>query len=67
MSESFGHREDELFVANSTGWLETGPPDGARSGSFVFAAAYTSGLTPCSICAASSSEPANESFTFASG
>ena len=35
----------------------------SSSGSFVFAAAKTSGFTPCRICAASSSEPAKQKRT----
>src|SRR3977135_669480 len=37
------------------------------SGSFVLADANTSGLTPCSICAASMSEPANDERRVACG
>ena len=57
MSESFGTPITSRFAANTTGF-STRPFANSSSGSFVFAAANTSGLTPCWICAASSSEPA---------
>ena len=50
----------------TTGLLDAAPRRTAASGSLVLAAANTSGLTPWRICAASSSEPANESATVAS-
>ena len=66
MSEPFGTASTKVLVANSTG-VSSSPSCSSSSGSFVLAAAYTSTGAPWRIWAASSSEPANESLTLASG
>ena len=59
-------RESGAAPRARVGWPRTpaacrpGPPACSSSGSLVLAEAKTSGLTPWRICAASSSEPANE-------
>ena len=56
---SAGIASTSRFAAKTFG-ISTLPSLKSWSGSFVFAAAKTSGLAPERICAASSSEPANE-------
>ena len=57
-----GTASTSRFPANTVGFL-TSPAAKSWSGSFVFAEANTSGLTPWRIWAASSSEPAKEKRT----
>ena len=56
---SAGTASTSRLPAKTTG-CSTRPSSKSSSGSVVFADAKTSGLTPWRICAASSSEPANE-------
>ena len=52
--------DNAMFEALVSTGLPTSPAAWSASGSLVLAAANTSGFTPWRICAASSSEPANE-------
>ena len=61
---SAGTASTSSLAANTTGF-STRPSSYSWSGSFVLAEAKTSGLTPWRICAASSSEPANDVRTVA--
>ena len=62
--ESLGTASTSRFDAKTTGF-STSFLAYSWSGSFVFAEAKTSGVTPCWIWAASSSEPAKENFASA--
>ena len=61
---SEGTASTSSLAANTTGF-STSPSLKSSSGSLVLAEAKTSGLTPWRICAASSSEPANDVRTVA--
>ena len=64
MVDFAGTASTSRFAVKTTG-LSTRPSAYSWSGSLVLAAAYTSGLTPWRICAASSSEPPKDRRTVA--